>query len=39
VEYQRLNDRNGLILDAMNDATGEPEKNQFILSVGIGFSH
>jgi hypothetical protein len=39
VEYQRLGERNGLVLDAMNDATGEPEKDQFILSVGIGFSY
>jgi hypothetical protein len=39
VEYQRLGERNGLILDAINDATGEPEKNQFILSAGIGFSY
>ncbi|HEX5107057.1 MAG TPA: hypothetical protein VFV95_01360 [Vicinamibacterales bacterium] len=39
MEYQRLGERNGLILDAINDATGEPEKDQFIISVGIGFSY
>ena len=39
VEYQRLGERNGLILDAINDATGEPEKDQFIISVGIGFTY
>jgi hypothetical protein len=40
VEYQRLGDRNGLILDAISDSpTGEPEKNQFIFTVGIGFSY
>jgi hypothetical protein len=39
VEYQRLGERNGLALDAIGDATGEPAKNQFIMSVGIGFSY
>jgi hypothetical protein len=39
VEYQRLGERNGLILDAINDATGETEQDQFIISVGIGFSY
>ena len=39
VEYQRLSDRNGLVLDAINGATGSPENNQVIATVGIGFSY
>ena len=40
VEYQRLGERNGLALDAISDSpTGEPEKNQYIFTVGIGFSY
>jgi hypothetical protein len=40
VEYQRLGDRNALALDALkDDSTGLPEKNQYIFTVGIGFSY
>jgi hypothetical protein len=40
LEYQRLGERNGRVLDAISEEpTGEPAKNQVIFAVGIGFSY
>jgi len=38
VEYQRLGDRNALILGAITDADG-PEHNQVIYTIGVGFTY